>query len=311
MADAMPTPCDTRLTLLVALGIAALAPRAAAADEPAPPAAARPPYSVPLQLRPVAAVNVVRLDTAIAMYEDAAGAAGNTQASLFLASYKLGPSLAPFVRLAVVHDAPAGRDGATAVTNPALGVIYARPLGQLKSAYTLGLALPIGMGGGDDPDPATAAASASGVLARSSLDNAMFAVNDLVIFPGAAVAWVERGLTVQVEVTVFELIRLRGKGVQPDSSKTNLTTGLHVGYFVVPGLSLAAELRHQRWLTSPAFVDADGSRRETTTVALGARGHLEVAGTWFRPALAYARGLDDPMASLHYHVVQLDLPFYF
>ena len=83
---AAPAPAAT------AVANASVAPAAA-------PAAPPPPYSLPWQLRPVAAVNVVRSDTAVAFYDNGMGATGSTVATMLLASYKVTPSLAPMVRL--------------------------------------------------------------------------------------------------------------------------------------------------------------------------------------------------------------------
>jgi hypothetical protein len=48
------------------------------------------------------------------------------------------------------------------------------------------------------------------------------------------------------------------------------------------------------------------------TFAIGARAHIPLGGKmWLRPGLAYARGLDKPMSSSDYHVVQIDVPFVF
>jgi hypothetical protein len=117
---------------------------------------------------------------------------------------------------------------------------------------------------------------------------------------------------VQAEATLLQLTRVRGDKVQPDSARTNFTAGLHVGYFVLPALSLGAELRHQRWLSTPKAVAATPALRDTTTFAVGPRVHIEVSkGIWFRPGVSYGRGLDDPMSGQNYNIVQLDLPFQF
>src|SRR5688572_11629809 len=80
----------------------------ALAQEPATPAAAKPaatkpkppPYSLPWQLRPVVAGNVVRSDTAFAFYKHPTnGNSGTTVASTLLVSYKVLENLAPLVRI--------------------------------------------------------------------------------------------------------------------------------------------------------------------------------------------------------------------
>jgi hypothetical protein len=144
------------------------------------------------------------------------------------------------------------------------------------------------------------------------MDNAMFAVNYLAVFPGVDVAWVSHGFTVQAEATFFELGRVRGSAKDTDETRTNLTMGLHVGYFFIPELSIGAELRHQRWLSTPAVVKANDAARDTTTVALGLRLHFKLSDTtWFRPGVSYSRPVDDPLNAANYNIVQIDLPFTF
>jgi hypothetical protein len=287
----------------------------------APPKA---PYSLPFQLRPAQAVSVVRTDTSFAFYDDpATSAAGTTIASTLLASYKVTDNISPLVRVGMVSNSPPNVDGAAGFLNPVLGVTYGMTLTpELRLALFFGTALPFGSGGGDTPDPAKAASNAAGIRARSALDNAMFAVNDLVLFPGASLAYVAHGLTVQIEATVLELLRVRGEDavnamgnpINPDSSRTNLTAGVHVGYFVFPELSGAIELRHQRWLSTPTAIenDATDTLRDTTTVAVGPRVHFKLGEkSWIRPALALAVGLDDPLKRWESRSVQLDIPVIF
>jgi hypothetical protein len=280
------------------------------AGTPAPPPA---PYSLPWQLRPAMAVNVVRSDTTLAFYEDAASNGGSTVASTLLASYRVTPAIAPLLRLAFVQNSPPTGGAALSIVNPIVGGVYAiKPIPPLRLAFFLGFALPFGQGGGNSPDPDRASATRSGVLARSAMDNALFAVNDLVVIPGVDAAWVAGGFTVQLEMTLLQLTRVRGADAQPDASRTNFTSGVHVGYFLLPELSLGAELRHQRWLSTPAAVERDASLRDTTTFAVGPRAHIQLAEKlWLRPGIAYARGLDQPMTRSHYNIVQFDLPFVF
>ncbi len=294
-----------------------LAPGVANADEaPAIVAVASrpPPYALPFQLRPVAPSTVVRSDTTLAGYSTDAGS-GTTVASTFLASYKLTPKLAPLVRIAVVDESPATGSGAMTMSNPLLGVVAGRPLTpDVKLGLFGAVTLPIGSGGGDSPDAAQAAANKAGIAARSSMDNAMFAVNDAAIIGGADLAWVKGGVTVQAELTVFQLARLRGAAVQPDAYKTNLTSGIHAGWYATPWLSLGTELRYQRWLSTPAAVAADttGVTRDNLTAAAGVRGHIELSGKrWVRPGVSYTRPIDDPMSGKGYDIIQVDVPLAF
>ena len=316
---------------------------------PAEPAAAKPkppPYSLPWQLRPAVVGNVVRSDTAFAFYKDKDDKeSGYTVTSMLLFSYKLSDNFAPMIRLGVSGNAPplgtkakVGVDPMTKLPinkdfdraqnflNPVIGATYAvKPAKPLRLAGFLGVTLPIGGGGGDSPDLSNAQANNPyGIRSRSSMDNAMFSVNDFAIFPGVDLAYVSGGLTIQAEATLFQLLRVKGDAgpapKNPDSSKTNLTMGLHIGYFVIPELSIGAEIRHQRFLSTPAAVAADEALassaqlglRDQTTWAIGPRAHFKLGESmWFRPGVSYAMAIDDPMSKFKYKIVQLDLPFAF
>jgi hypothetical protein len=286
---------------------------------PATPATATlppPPYSLPWQLRPVAAANVLRSDTAVAFYDNGMGASGSTVASMFLASYKVTPTLAPLVRFGVSqNNAPAmGADG-TSFVNPIVGATYAKRVDSIRWAAFLGATIPIGSGGGNTPDAGAAAANAAGIRARSAMDNAMFAVNYFTAIAGGGIAYVDHKLTVQLEATLLQLFRVRGDTApsSPDSTRTNSTVGLHAGYFILPVLSVGGELRYQRWLSSPTPTpNFSGANVDTLTMAIGPRAHFQVGkGLWLRPGLAYARGLDMPLTTSSYNMIQVDVPFVF
>jgi hypothetical protein len=273
------------------------------------------PYSLPWQLRPTTAGTGVRSDTCVASFESPSGSGGTTIASVLHGSFAVAPELAPFVRMAVVGSSEPGSavGRASAVVNPAVGIVWAKPLGErFRTAVLAAATLPIGEGGGEAPSASAVAAAVSrGVPARSGMDNALFAVNYATGIAGAGIAWVEGGLTVQAEATVLHLVRVRNEDVSKESSRTNFTAGLHAGWFAVPWLSLGVEARAQVWLTTPAFVEADRSARETVTVAAGPRFHLDAGGLRWKPGVAYATALDDPLRSLRYHIVQVDLPVSF
>jgi hypothetical protein len=295
-------------------------------------AAPKPPYSLPWQLRPVIPGNVVRLDGAYAMYENKTrGESGSTIASTLSFSYKVMDNLAPLVRLGYVTTKENGADRVSAFVNPVIGALYGTVLGDdLKLGVFLGIALPVGQGGGNDAatdaDKTNQyAAAGSGVYARSAMDNAMFAVNYLTVFPGVGLAYVKNGLTVQVEATVLSLNRARGDKVDKDKSRLNMTSGLHVGYFVLDMLSLGGEIRYQRWLSTPKAVEADEAApsdaqrglRDQASFAVGPRLHFKLgANAWIRPGIAYARGIDKPMSGAKAgptkdNVIQLDVPVAF
>ncbi|MGA9524653.1 MAG: hypothetical protein WBV82_24560 [Myxococcaceae bacterium] len=308
---------ERQVTLVRATVVAVLLLGLASTEAQAEPAQALPPpapYSLPFQLRPAMAVSAARLDSALALWQGAAGLPGTTVVSTALFSYKLAPGFSPLLRLGIVGNAPPGpaegnTRGAASFMNPVLGATYGfSPHPQWKVALFLGAAFPLGTGSTASPERV---ANAAGVLGRSAMDNAMFAVNYLTFFPGVGVAWVANGWTVQLEATLLQLLRVRGEEVDSDAARTNFTSGLHVGYFFIPQLSLGAELRYQRWLSNPS-VPADAPAVDTLTAAIGPRVHFKLTpNLWSRAAVVYSRGLDNPMAAANYHVVQLDLAFPF
>ncbi|MFO0675318.1 MAG: hypothetical protein U0169_02210 [Polyangiaceae bacterium] len=297
----------------------------AAEPPPPPPEPAKPlAYSIPWQLRPILAPTVVRMDALAAVYSAAPpSGAGLTLSSVVTAAYKIpgtgpkGSGLAAVLRFAAVGDAPPTGTGGAALVNPLLGATYAHLLGGgFRANAFLGVTLPIGMGGGDTPDAGPAAARTKGLNGRAQFDNALFAVNDLTVIPGLAIAYVDHGWTVQLEATLFQLTRVRGALSQPDASKTNFTTGLHVGYFVLPNVSVGADLRYQRWLEPPRSVATDptGDAKDTASFAIGPRFHIPIDGVgWLRPGLSYGHAFDKPLAAAPpgYHWIQVDVPLFF
>jgi hypothetical protein len=182
---------------------------------------------------------------------------------------------------------------------------------NFKVPVFLGCTVPVGSGGGDTPDLADRAAMAAGVYARSALDNSLFAVNYQTVTAGAGLAYLFRGLTMQVEATVFQLTRVRGETVDKDAGKTNLTAGIHLGYAVTPWLVASGELRGQRWLSTPASVLANPASREQFTGGLGLRSRVTLGRVTLRPGAAFFVPLDDPMQKQGYRIVQVDVPVTF
>jgi hypothetical protein len=293
-------------------------PAAATAPPPGPPP---PPYSLPWQLRPVTVANVLRSDTAVAFYDNAMGS-GSTVATTLLGSYKLTPSFGALVRLGFVQNgAPGTMPDGTSFVNPIIGAAYsAKIAGSFRLAGFLGGTVPLGMGGGSTPDAAAAGANAAGIPARSAMDNAMFAVNYFTAILGGGFAYVDHKLTIQVEATLLQLMRVRGNDMTPissDATRTNSTMGLHAGYFVLPMLSLGGEIRYQRWLSTPTRIvmaaksDIPTANLDTVTFAVGPRFHFKLGTTWLRPGISYGQALDKPNTDSNYKVVQVDIPFVF
>jgi hypothetical protein len=275
----------------------------------------------------VAPGNVIRSDTAIAFYKPAtADKGGTTVATTLLGSYKVTDSFAPLIRLGLVSNSPpapaapaAAPPSGTAFMNPVIGGLYGLKFDDFRLGLFLGLTIPVGGGGGNKAptDKTRQAMIPAGVNARSAMDNAMFAMNYFTIFPGVGFAYVKSGFTAQAEVTLLQLTRVKGELVDTDKSRTNMTMGLHAGYFFIPALSAGVELRHQRWLSTPAPVKAaaaagDKAPRDTSTVAFGPRAHLQLGEKmWLRPGVSVALPLDAPMTRADYVIAQIDVPFVF
>jgi hypothetical protein len=277
---------------------------------------------LPWQLRPLTVGNVIRSDTSAAFYKDAAGNAGTTQVTMLLASYKITPELAPVVRLGFVkNDAPAMAADGSSFINPVVGLAYSHKLSAFRLAAFLGTTIPIGQGSGQKPDAGAAGADAAGINARSGMDNSMFAVNYMTGIAGLGFGYIDRGFTAQVEATLFQLFRVHGNdmtGSAPDSTRTNGTAGLHLGYFVIPQLSLGGEIRYQRWLSTPdrlvmgAKVPFADANLDNVTFGVGPRGHFALGkGLWIRPGISYSQGLDAPLSTAKYRMLQVDIPVVF
>jgi hypothetical protein len=294
--------------------------RAPETSKPAPP---RAPYSLPWFLRPAPVATVARLDSVFASSRTDTGEDATTFVSVFTAVLPLADEVGVSARLGLVHHEVAATGPGTAVLNPVLTAFWSRVLSHgLRTNVSLALAPPVGMGGGNTPDPAVATAVRAGVLARTAVDGSLFAVNDLSGVLGLGLAWIANGWTVQVDAGVVQAVRMRGNRslsvpglpptqANPDRAKTNLITGVHVGWFASAWASLGGELRLQRWLSTPAAVAAVPAVRETASASVGGRLHLPVGGAVAHPGLSLTVGLDDPMRAREYLVVQLDLPVVF
>jgi len=307
---------------------------------------------LPFHLRPAAAVNVVRLDNVLGMYDatDATvkGTTGGSlkgmkEVSILNAGYRFAPDFGILARIGVANNFPnkdhpntpgAKVKNGFALTNGLLFVSYAPSFmgGDIRTAFYLGVTAPIASGGGNHGDAAARTVNATSMMVRSAMDNALFAVQDLAVIPGVDIAYVKYGLTLQLEVTYLEIMRVRGgddkalPSYQSDVVKRNLVAGLFAGYAIIPQLSAGVELRYQRWLKPPHAIrdarDKDhpkysddtqkigDTRLQNMAVALGLRGNFKVGEkTFFRPALSYAMGLAGEIGDQKYHLIQVDFPF--
>ena len=283
----------------------------------APPLGAPPPapYSLPFQLRPAAVANTVRFDASAGFWKNGAPDSGNTEVVGIIASRKISSRVALLGRISLIDNNPpstSSERATTVISNPLLGATFlrARPRGVRQSLF-VAATVPMGSGGGDSPQPGKTAALSRAIATRSAMDNALFAVNYFTLIGGASLARVTQGATVQAEVTVLQLFRVRGPESQ-DKRRTNFTAGLHVGRSFRPVFSAGAELRYQRWLTDAAPVRANRQARETTTLAFGPRFHFKVGGTkWIRPGVSFPLPLDEPLSGSKYRILQIDVPISF
>jgi hypothetical protein len=292
-------------------------PEAAAAPaEPAkPPAPA--PYSLPWMMRGVTAGNSVRLDTVFAFAKPK-----TTVPVLLTGSYKVIPNLAIIARLGIIHNTPTPETSiektGTSFVNPLIGATYALSIGKGgKASFFAATTIPVGTGGGNDPNQATRRADLAGIPARAAMDNALFQINYMTPIVGADIAYVNSGFTVQAEVTLLELIRVRGEKQDKDATRTNLTAGAHFGYFPIPQLSFGVELRYQYWIKNDTIWNGkDPTATDNWTLGFGPRAHFKIGEKmWFRPGVSLTMSLDRPTGfsgtGSEYKLVQVDLPFAF
>jgi hypothetical protein len=279
------------------------------------------PYALPWQLRSVIPANSARLDSATAFYDDKNGNSGGVaNASMLGGSYKLIPNLAVSLRLGfVANNPPAGAPGGTSLINPLLGGLYSIELSHdFRAAFFLGMTAPIGMGGGNSPSPNIQAANSAGILARSAMDNALFAVNYFTVIPGVDLAYIAHGWTLQIEATVLQLTRVRGEQIDKDPSRTNFTSGLEVGYAVWPEFFLQGELRYQRWLENATASASAKPAIENLSFAIGPRFSFKAGSLTLKPGVAYVQGISGPIAQGGYtyptnsdRIIFLDFPVTF
>jgi len=278
---------------------------------PPTPAQLRGRYALPWVMRPAIAPILFRQESSIAAQN-----ASLTNTMLFTggSNFKsLRPDLGIYGRFGVIFEAPNTGTGGVAVSNPLIFMLYTPAVARvLRIPVFFGITLPIGSGGGNTPVASERSTVAAGVYSRQAMDNALFATNYLTITGGVGLAWVDKGATVQLDLTVLQLFRVRGEAVDSDATRTNFTSGLSVGYQIVQPLTVSVEAHYQHWLSTPAAVAANEALRNQFTIGGGVRGNIPLSDTVLaRPGIAFFAGLDAPMWDRGYKIVQLDLPIAF
>jgi hypothetical protein len=215
---------------------------------------------------------------------------------------------------AAAYNHPPGGPATATWGNPLVAVAYhARPRPDVRLVPIVGGLAPLARGGGNHPDPAVEAANTAGALTRSGYNGGIFTPNEAAVGAGLDAAWAIQVITLQAEVIVADLIRVRGEEVLPEAHRPFGSAALFVGGWVRAWLSGGAELRYIGFLLTPEEVKQDPASREQTSVEIGLRAHLPLAGSvMIHPGLSYARGLDPPMTRLGFQVwsvaVAVDFP---
>src|SRR5262249_27715471 len=145
-----------------------------------------------------------------------------------------------FARLGAVHNASSDEASATGFANPAFGLALQLDVSKhVKVGCQSGATLPIGSGGGNSPSPAAFRAWTNSV----AWGGAMFAVNHADLFNGLRGAFAYDNLTVSLESTLHELIRVRGAAADPIGAAATVTgTTATVSYAFLPQLTLSTTL---------------------------------------------------------------------
>lgn len=306
-------------TLAIALVAPQLRAEGPIADQPPKPEANATPKSASgsapvvaaFGLRGVGAGSGIRLDQTFAPY--AVADKSYFESVHFLSgSYKLSDSFAISARTGVDRYGPSGASTTTGVLNTALGIQGATKVGSwFRFAASSGVVLPTANGGGNSPNPDVAAAHKAGNLARAFMSGSMFAANEVTFPLGVDLAFVAKGFTAQIETGLSAAFRVRGEQATVDANKVNTGSGILVGYYVLPELSVGAELWYQRYLSTPTAVAKDSTQRDNLSVAGGVRAQVKAAGTTFRPGVSYGVGLRGQVSDKHVQMVQIDLPVSF
>lgn len=311
-SEVVPSEAGARAHQPSAPGVAL--PREAPLPETRAVRTALPPkYSLPWGLRPAAIPNVVRLDTGFASRDpDPKVNTSAVMASTLTLGLRLSDEVGVVAKGVFVQRFDSAPNG-TAVGNPLLGVLYAPRLGHgLRLGFFLGFVLPLGSTGSDASASEMRGLLRAGTSARGSMDNALFAVSYATKVLGLGLSYVEHGLTAQVEGSTFVSVRTRGELVDSEPTRGAFTAGVHFGYAILDWLYPSVELRHQRWLSTPAQVVSNPASRDSTTLALGIRADVQWgARVLFRPGLAYVEPLDAPLLENGTRMVQVDLPIVF
>ncbi|MDP3275342.1 MAG: hypothetical protein Q8Q09_09125 [Deltaproteobacteria bacterium] len=289
---------------------------AAPAPAPTTPAMARAAYALPWTMRPAVAPTLARIESSVAIRDD-----GVSAVTLLTGGYAFVPTeLGVYGRIGATNFTANSNGTVTAgVTNPLLMLLWTPQLARgLRLTVFAATTLPLGTGGGTMPDSFSRSANASGILTRSAMDNALFAVDYLTPIVGLGAVYMTHGWTFQAETTVLQLVRARGhhNPNNSDAARTNFTAGLNVGYLLHRYVTASGELHYQHWINAPNLLAPTMANPNPyhgqASFEIGLRANLPVSRTILaRPGISFGMGLGGRMADVGYKVVHIDLPFAF
>jgi len=258
--------------------------------------------SLPWQLHSMTTNNLVRADSAAAVFRDSQGNVDIALTNALSASYQLTDRWAPMLRIGFAgNNAPGAALDGTSFGNPIAGATYVRTMNSRRLALFAAVSIPVGTGGGNEPNLRAARTNAASITARPA-DEAMFEVNYATAILGADIAYVKHGFTAQAEATLLQSVRVRGDktAAGTDALRTRAAAGVHLGMFLGRHVSIGADLEYRRWLSHPTMLDAmtdpripsAGENPATLTASIGARVHFHVGKASIQPGLSYTRGFD-------------------
>lgn len=271
-------------------------------------------------MRPAIAPNLARIESSIGFRND-----GIATATLFTVGETIIPTtVGYYLRLGAVNsqlttNSPETNNvSAAAFCNPLLLLLYTPELTKgLRLSVAVATTVPLGTGGGNSPSALTASAIGTGIPTRSSMDNALFAVNYATPILGLGLAYMRWGFTFQLEATVLQLIRVRGENTRSgsDPMRTNFTGAASVGYLVHRLLTASAEFHYQHWLSAANLLHPTTGTPPAPNQAsfeLGIRSNLVLSRTvLFRPGISFGMGIGGAMGDKEYKILHFDVPITF
>lgn len=289
------------IALVLVLASSAFAPAARAQLTEGTPAPQPGPYDWTFRARPAEITSFVRLDVSMStsrVADDGPHAYAMTQ--LATVGVAVNEWLAPYVRGGWAFQHDVNDSEGSIFGNLELGAsAIARVGSELRVGGHLALFLPTGSGQGMAPGHELLAQQEA-VRTRMGTDSALFLTNHMGASLTGTVAYVHGGLVAQLELGLEGVWRVTGT----EEGALAPAGAIHVGYFVIPELSLALELTHHQWAAGRAYL---GSPRSITSVVLGARGHVVVGDVSLHPGASYSHALGGAVEAADYHVLQLDL----